>query len=196
MYFCFYLSCLSRSLPFPFFLSFFYPSFLHSLILFPQAEQLEEKLRVISESVPTKICNTAGSTAGAGSGEFHTYRSQKRRDQIRQAKLEGDLKKEREQAAFDQRKESLAAAENEKTSKRRSKRNKFKEKRKAKREEMKAKKKASAGAGAGAGASNKNGDNDKSQVTETEALHPSTSTAKRRRVEDKGEEPPEVADLD
>jgi hypothetical protein len=39
-----------------------------------QAQVLEEKLKVIQETVPTRIYNTCSSSAGAGSSDFHMYR--------------------------------------------------------------------------------------------------------------------------
>ena len=69
---------------------------------------------------------------GAGRGGFHSYRQQKRRNQIREAAMEADLKREKEQTAFDARKAELAKVEENKTAKRRAKRQKLKAKKRAK----------------------------------------------------------------
>ena len=122
---------------------------------FFQAEQLEEKLRVISESVPTKICNTAGSTAGAGSGDFHTYRGYHTKEMARLADFEKEAKIEAEQKKWEASRAEAEAEAEAKHAKGASKRNKKKEKRKAaveaEREKRAAKRVAGGGAAEGSG---------------------------------------------
>ncbi|GAQ92327.1 hypothetical protein KFL_009810020 [Klebsormidium nitens] len=93
----------------------------------------EEKLRKITEEVPAKVSNVSGSSAGAGSGDFHQYRAMRRWEQDRLARMEEDFKKKVAEAEFEKRRlERLAAAE-ERTSKKRAKRQKLKDKKKSRR---------------------------------------------------------------
>ncbi|BDA46114.1 probable PRKR-interacting protein 1 [Coccomyxa sp. Obi] len=96
------------------------------------AAELEEKLKFITEKVPTRICQVMGSNAGAGSGEFHMYRMARRREMMRQDRMEEEAKQKDLDAEFEAKQAALRQAEEEKTAKRRAKRMKKKTKRRKK----------------------------------------------------------------
>ncbi|KAK9817826.1 hypothetical protein WJX72_002773 [[Myrmecia] bisecta] len=86
------------------------------------AEELEVKLKFITEKVPTRIMNVAGSNAGAGSGEFHMYRQARRREMMRQGRIEEEAQEMQLQSEFEQKQAQLRKEEEERTAKRRAKR--------------------------------------------------------------------------
>ncbi|BBN14930.1 PRKR-interacting protein 1 [Marchantia polymorpha subsp. ruderalis] len=96
-------------------------------------EDLEEKLRRISEQVPVRISNTSGSSAGSGSGDFHQYRQMRRREQDRLSRMELDYIKRKEETEFLARREERILAAEERTAKKRARRLKKKENKRAKR---------------------------------------------------------------
>lgn len=92
------------------------------------AEVLEEKLKFITEKIPTRIMNVAGSNAGAGSGEFHMYRQARRREVMRQQRIEEEAVADAAEREYQEKKDKLAREEEERTAKRRAKRQKKKHK--------------------------------------------------------------------
>ncbi|OAX84121.1 hypothetical protein ACJ72_01510 [Emergomyces africanus] len=85
---------------------------------------------------PEIIANVQGSSAGAGSGEFHVYKASRRREYERLKLMEQELKIDQADELFERRREEARRRDEEKTEKNRRKREK---KKKAK------EKKASAG---------------------------------------------------
>ncbi|KAF8609151.1 DUF1168-domain-containing protein [Ceratobasidium sp. AG-I] len=70
--------------------------------------------------------NVQGSSAGAGSGEFHVYKQSRRREYERLKMMEETSKKEQDAAEFEQRKREREEQSNAKTAKNRAKRQKKK----------------------------------------------------------------------
>ena len=96
------------------------------------AERLGEKLQAIQEAVRDNVGQADRSCqAGSGSGSFHTYRMQRRREQVRVDQLEREGREATERAAFEQRRAAAAEREEEQTAKRRKKRQKQKQKARA-----------------------------------------------------------------
>lgn len=77
--------------------------------------------------------NVMGSSAGAGSGEFHLYRQMRRKEQNRVKQLAFRKKRDELDAEFKQKLEDNQKASDEKTAKKRLKRQKKKAKKKANR---------------------------------------------------------------
>ncbi|XP_038615384.1 PRKR-interacting protein 1 [Tachyglossus aculeatus] len=77
---------------------------------------------------PEFVRDVMGSSAGAGSGEFHVYRHLRRREYQRQDFMDAMAEKQRKDEEFQQRLQRNKAAAEEQTAKRRKKRQKMKEK--------------------------------------------------------------------
>ncbi|PGH04972.1 hypothetical protein AJ79_06929 [Helicocarpus griseus UAMH5409] len=75
---------------------------------------------------PEIVANVQGSSAGAGSGEFHVYKASRRREYERLRLMEEELKMEKEDEGFEKRREEARRRDEEKTEKNRRKREKKK----------------------------------------------------------------------
>ncbi|OLY81792.1 PRKR-interacting protein 1-like protein [Smittium mucronatum] len=75
---------------------------------------------------PEFVKTYMGSSAGAGSGEFHVYRHLRRKEMARQSVLKKESELDKKRAILDKKKEEIARIEEELTAKRRTKRQKRK----------------------------------------------------------------------
>jgi hypothetical protein len=73
---------------------------------------------------PEIVANVQGSSAGAGSGEFHVYKASRRREYERLRLMDEEVKKEENEKAFQERKAEQEKKDREKTEKNRLKREK------------------------------------------------------------------------
>ncbi|KAI2631975.1 hypothetical protein GGR54DRAFT_634744 [Hypoxylon sp. NC1633] len=92
---------------------------------------------------PEIVTNVQGSSAGAGSGEFHVYKASRRREYERLRRMDEEVATERARDAFERGREDRERRDDEKTRRNREKREKAKAR--------KAKGKNGAGAGGGGG---------------------------------------------
>ncbi|XP_035903329.1 PRKR-interacting protein 1 homolog [Anopheles stephensi] len=89
------------------------------------------KNRDFSTAIPSFVRNVMGSSAGAGSGEFHVYRHLRRKEYARQKQIQEKSHAEQLDDAFQQKLENNRKAAEERTAKKRAKRLKKKSKQKA-----------------------------------------------------------------
>ncbi|KAK1971398.1 DUF1168-domain-containing protein [Colletotrichum eremochloae] len=75
---------------------------------------------------PEIVTNVQGSSAGAGSGEFHVYKASRRREYDRLRAMDEEVKQEKENEEFERLKAERAARDEERTRKNREKREKKK----------------------------------------------------------------------
>ncbi|EDW60345.1 PRKR-interacting protein 1 homolog [Drosophila virilis] len=95
----------------------------------------QRRERDYMSSVPTFVRNVMGSSAGAGSGEFHVYRHLRRKEYARQKNIQNQSLREAADDAYQQKLDNNKRAAEERTAKKRAKRLKKKQRAKRLREQ-------------------------------------------------------------
>ena len=81
---------------------------------------------------PEIVANVQGSSAGAGSGEFHVYKASRRREYERMKMMDEEVTREKADEEFEKKREEMRKKDEEKTEKNRKRRDKNKKKKSGK----------------------------------------------------------------
>lgn len=116
-------------------------------IRIPDASLAHARPRIAAP--PEIVTNVQGSSAGAGSGEFHVYKASRRREYERLKQMDSEVRQEQDKEDFERKKAEVAQKDDEKTRRNREKREKMRAR--------KANAKAGGGGGGGGGRGAKDG---------------------------------------
>lgn len=92
----------------------------------PSSDALTKKPKL--QAPPEIVANVQGSSAGAGSGEFHVYKASRRREYERIKMMDQEVAREKADEEFEKKREELRKKDEEKTEKNRKRRDKNKKK--------------------------------------------------------------------
>ena len=95
----------------------------------PELSAVVAARRAAGVAAPEIVTNVQGSSAGAGSGEFHVYKAARRREYERLRAMDAEVRSEKASEEFDKEKAERDARDAERTRKNREKRDKKKKRR-------------------------------------------------------------------
>ena len=94
----------------------------------PLPSEVSVSKKAVVPAPPEIVANVQGSSAGAGSGEFHVYKASRRREYERVKAMDEEVERERKDKEFEQEREEKKRRDEEKTEKNRKRRDKKKNK--------------------------------------------------------------------